>query len=68
MSSSNISEKNETTSSTTPEKNVFTVASSDEVSAPGRQRLHFVQRSDALPEYDDSQEEITGYDANLMRA
>jgi hypothetical protein len=68
MSSANISEKNETTSNTTPEKNVFTVSPSDGVSTPGRQRLHFVQRSDALPEYDESQEEITGYDANLMRA
>jgi len=68
MSSSNISEKNEKSSNAASEKTELTVKSSDEFSTPGRERLHFVQRSDALPEYDESQEEITGYDANLMRA
>lgn len=68
MSFPNILENNETVQPRTPEKAAIAVPSSNEVSTLGRERLHFVQRSDALPEDDQSEEGITGYDANLMRA
>jgi hypothetical protein len=66
MSSSNLSEKKETLPSTTAEKTVF----ANEFPSHGRNHLHFVPRSEVLPEYGDtdSRETIVGYDADLMGA
>ncbi len=49
------------------EKLASTVTSTD-VAKGSDKKLHFVQRSDVLPEYDGEEENITGYDADLMRA
>ena len=59
------SEKGPTTSPADLELSSSTITSTQE---PHPKKLHFVQRSDVIPEYDGSEENITGYDADLMRA
>ncbi|KAH8805889.1 pantothenate transporter [Xylogone sp. PMI_703] len=68
MASSEISENNVNTPQTTVEKTEWAVASSEELPDFGRDHIHVVPRTEELPDYDKSQESITGYDATLMRA
>jgi hypothetical protein len=72
MSSVEVSEENalEGIENTSEDKIGLAGASSRESPTSEKEHLHFVPRSDELPEYDDSQEaeSITGYNAALMRA
>ena len=73
MSSVEVSEKNalEGTPENASEDRIgLARPSSRESPTSEKEHLHFVPRSDELPEYDDSQESesITGYNAALMRA
>jgi hypothetical protein len=68
MSSQDISEKSERVPNTASDKGVLSATSTEEFSHPGREQFHFVPRTEELPEYDGSQESITGYDVSLMRA
>jgi hypothetical protein len=68
MASPEISEKNETIDATPVDKTGITVESSQDIEPPRKDHLHFVPRNESLPEYDLSQESITGFDANLMGA
>lgn len=60
-----LSEKGNATSPPDLELSSSTITSTQEHHP---KKLHFVQRSDVIPEYDGSEENITGYDAELMRA
>ncbi|KAE9369314.1 pantothenate transporter [Stipitochalara longipes BDJ] len=71
MSSLKTSDNIEKSSSpldTTSEKGALPTTSTDEVTHPGGNNFHFVPRTETLPEYDESQDSIVGYDAKLMRA
>jgi hypothetical protein len=69
MSSLEISEKNNTVPTAVDDKTRTTVTDVNELPNPGKEHLHIVPRSDALPRYDDSQDKaITGYNAELMAA
>ncbi|KAG4423744.1 hypothetical protein IFR04_003169 [Cadophora malorum] len=59
------SEKGQATSPADLELSASTITSTQEHHP---KKLHVVQRSDVIPEYDGSEENITGYDADLMRA
>ncbi|KAG4443011.1 hypothetical protein IFR05_001542 [Cadophora sp. M221] len=65
MSVPELSEKGNETSRPDLELSSSTITSTQEHHP---KKLHFVQRSDVIPEYDGSEENITGYDAELMRA
>lgn len=71
MSSSEISEK-QAIPSISPqslEKANWIASTFQEVPTHGKDHIHFVSRSDLLPDYEDSKESsITGYDVDLMRA
>jgi hypothetical protein len=68
MPSLEISEKSEKAPDVGAGKGVLSIASTEERPYLGRDHFHFVPRTETLPEYDESQESITGYDAGLMRA
>lgn len=68
MSSPEISEKNIIAEPATTDKIGLSVASSHDIEPIGKEHLHFVPRTETLPEYDLSQETITGFDADLMGA
>lgn len=54
------------TATSRPDLEISSIITSTQEHQP--KKLHFVQRSDVIPEDDSSDENITGYDADLMRA
>lgn len=69
MSSSSISPSAEAVPQPTAEKTELTAITSPVGEKyVGADHLHLVPRTEVLPEYDDSQSQITGYDPTLMRA
>lgn len=69
MASQEITEKGTPISTLPVSKSTPEWTTSNVVPNPGTDQIHFVPRKEELPDYDDAQKlEITGYDADLMRA